>query len=65
MIHVVVMKCLVGLPLLTHIEILWRNRSQSFKNWAVGVRSFVYQLHSPEQNMLRLKENGDRIHTVY
>jgi hypothetical protein len=35
MIHVVVMKCLVGLPLLIHIELLWRSRS--FKSRGVGV----------------------------
>jgi hypothetical protein len=39
MIHVVVMICLmitstvvVGLPLLIHIELLWRSQSQIFKN---------------------------------
>jgi hypothetical protein len=41
MIHVVVMKCLIGLPLLIHIEILRRSRnrspSRSFKNRGVGV----------------------------
>jgi hypothetical protein len=54
MIHVVVMKCLmipctilVGLPLLIHIELLWRSVSQRFKNWGVGVRGFAYQLHCP------------------
>jgi hypothetical protein len=45
MIYVVVMKYLVGFPLLIHIELSWR--SQSFKNWGVRVRSFVYRLHSP------------------
>jgi hypothetical protein len=30
-IHVVVMTCLIGLPVLIHIEILQRSRSQSFK----------------------------------
>jgi hypothetical protein len=44
-IHVVAMKCLTGLPLLIHIEILWRSRR--FKNWGVAVGSFVYRLHSP------------------
>jgi hypothetical protein len=29
MIHVVAMKCLIGLPLLIHIELLWRSRSRS------------------------------------
>jgi hypothetical protein len=48
MIHVVVMKCLTGLPLLIYIQILWRSRGQSFKNWGVGVGSFVYRLHSPD-----------------
>jgi hypothetical protein len=37
MIHVVVMKCLIGLPLLMHIELLWRSRSRSFKNGGVRV----------------------------
>jgi hypothetical protein len=36
-IHVVVMKCLLGLPLLMGIELLWRSRSRGFKNWGVGV----------------------------
>jgi hypothetical protein len=44
MIHVVMMKCLTGFPVLIHIEILWRSRSP--KNWGVRVRSFVYRLHS-------------------
>jgi hypothetical protein len=30
MIHVVAIKCLIGLPLLIHIELLWRSRSRSF-----------------------------------
>jgi hypothetical protein len=30
MIHVVVMKCLTDLPLLIHIELLWRSRSRRF-----------------------------------
>jgi hypothetical protein len=57
MIHVVVMKCLIGLPLLIHIELLWRSWSRSFKNQGVrvgsfksqGVRvgAFVYRLYSP------------------
>jgi hypothetical protein len=38
MIHVVVMKSLTGLPLLIHIELLWRGRSRSFKTWGVGFR---------------------------
>jgi hypothetical protein len=39
MIHVVVMKCLIGLPLLIRIELLRRSRSpsRSFKNRGVGV----------------------------
>jgi hypothetical protein len=45
MIHVVVMKRLIGLLLLIHIELL--RRSQSFKNRGVGVGTFVYRLHSP------------------
>jgi hypothetical protein len=59
MIHVVVMKRFVVLPLLIHIEFLWRSRSRTsknrgvgfgvgrFKNPGVGVGSFVYRLHSP------------------
>jgi hypothetical protein len=47
MIHVVVVKCLIGLPLLMHIELLRRSRSRSFKNRGVGVRAFEYRLHSP------------------
>jgi hypothetical protein len=49
MIHVVAMKCLIGLPLLMRTEILRRSRSwsRSFKNVGVGVGSFVYRLHSP------------------
>jgi hypothetical protein len=45
MIYVVVMKYLIVLPLLIHTELLWRSRS--FKNWGVGVGSFVYRHHSP------------------
>jgi hypothetical protein len=45
MIHVVAMKCLIGLPLLIRIELLCRCRS--FKNRGVGVEAFVYRLHSP------------------
>jgi hypothetical protein len=37
MIHVVAMKCLIGLPLLIHIELLLRSRSRSFKNRGIGV----------------------------
>jgi hypothetical protein len=60
MIHVVAMKCLTGLPLLIHIELLLRSRSRSFKhrgdgvgvgsfkNREVGVGAFVYRLHSPD-----------------
>jgi hypothetical protein len=47
MIHVVVMKCLICLLLLIHIELLWKSRSQSFKNWGVRVGSFVYWHQSP------------------
>jgi hypothetical protein len=39
------MKCLIGLPSLIHIELLWRSRS--FKNQWVKVGAFVYRLHSP------------------
>jgi hypothetical protein len=48
MIHVVAMKCLIGLPLLIHIELLWRSRS--FKNRGVGVGGFAYRLHSPAKD---------------
>jgi hypothetical protein len=36
----VVMKCLIGLPLLTPIELLRRSQSRTFKNRGVGVGSF-------------------------
>jgi hypothetical protein len=36
-IYVVVMKRFIGLPLLIHIELLWRSRSRSFKNQGVAV----------------------------
>jgi hypothetical protein len=63
MIHVVVMKCLIGLSLLIYIKLLWRSQSQSrsrsfknrgvgvgnFKNRGVGVGAFVYRLHSPAE----------------
>jgi hypothetical protein len=64
MIHVVV-KCLTGLPLLIHIELLWRSRSSknrgvgSFKNRGVRVGAFVYQHHSPDSDYAtRWKERG-------
>jgi hypothetical protein len=51
MIHVAMMKRLIGSPLLIHIEILRRSRSRSprrsFRNRGVGVGAFVYRLHSP------------------
>jgi hypothetical protein len=47
MVHVVVMKRFIGLPLLIHIELLWRSRSQNFKSRGVRVGAFVYRLHSP------------------
>jgi hypothetical protein len=54
MIHVVAMKCLIGLPLLTHtsIALLRRSRSRTFKNGGVGVGvgAFVYRLHNPAAN---------------
>jgi hypothetical protein len=50
MIHVVVMKRLIGLPLLIHTELLWRRRSRSFKNRGLGVGASVYRLHSPDFN---------------
>jgi hypothetical protein len=67
MIYVVAMKCLIGLPLLIYIELLWRNRSRSFKNRGVGVGSFknrgvevevgvgafVYRLHSPGYKVMK------------
>jgi hypothetical protein len=54
MIHVVAMKCRIGLPLLMRIELLRRGRSRSFKNRGVevGVGAFVYRLHSPDQHPL-------------
>jgi hypothetical protein len=58
MIHVLVMKRLIGLPLSIHIELLRRSRSRrrSFKNRGVGVGAFVYRLHSPGCSDL-LKKN--------
>jgi hypothetical protein len=55
MIHVVAMKCLIGLPLLIRIELLRRSRSRGrrFKNRGVGVGAFVYRLHSPGMNLYR------------
>jgi hypothetical protein len=56
MIHVVAMQCLIGLPLLMHIELLWsrsrtfKNRGVgvgNFKNRGVGIGAFVYRLQSP------------------
>jgi hypothetical protein len=52
MIHVVVMKRLIGLPLLIHIELLWGSRSRSFKNRGDGVGAFVYRLDSPGGNCM-------------
>jgi hypothetical protein len=62
MIYVVAMKCLIGLPLLMHIELSRKSRSRTFKNRGVGVGvgsfknrgggvgvpvgAFVYRLHS-------------------
>jgi hypothetical protein len=37
MIHVVVIQCLIGLPLIIHIELLRRSRLRSFKNRGAGV----------------------------
>jgi hypothetical protein len=59
------MKCLIGLPLLIHIELLWRSRGRSFKNrragvgsfknrgvgFGIGVGAFVYRIHSPVENV--------------
>jgi hypothetical protein len=61
MVHVVAMKCLIGLPLLKHIEILRRSRSRSFKNRGagVGVGTFVYRLHSPAQRFLNSATDAD------
>jgi hypothetical protein len=50
MIHVVAMKCLIGLPLLIHIEFYEGVGVGSFKNRGVGVGAFVYRLHSPAFN---------------
>jgi hypothetical protein len=76
MIHVAAMKRLIGLPLLTHIEILWRSRSfknrgvgvGSFKNRGVGVWAFVYRLHSPGLHEYKVAILFDRFvlsHLVY
>jgi hypothetical protein len=46
MIHVVVMKRLIGLPLLMHIELLCRSRSFKNREVEVGVGSFLYRLYS-------------------
>jgi hypothetical protein len=40
MVHVVVMKRFIGLPLLIHIELVRRSRSRSYKSRGVGVGSF-------------------------
>jgi hypothetical protein len=53
MIHVVVMKRLIGLPLLIHIELLWGGPNRSFKNRGVGVGAFLYRLHSPGSKDVR------------
>jgi hypothetical protein len=53
MIHVVVMKRLIGLPLLMHIELLWRSRSQSFKNRGVG----VLKIEKSESKFLKIEES--------
>jgi hypothetical protein len=47
MIHVVVMKCLIGLPLLIYAEHYGAVGVGSFNNRGVGVGGFVYRLHSP------------------
>jgi hypothetical protein len=60
MIHVVVMKCLIGLPLLIHTELLW-SRSRSFKNWGVGFGAFVYRLHSPAADTSKIRVKTGRI----
>jgi hypothetical protein len=60
MIHVVVMKCLmipfsilVDLPLLIYILSFCEGvKSQKFQNCGVGVRGFVYQIHSPRSKSL-------------
>jgi hypothetical protein len=73
MIHVVVIKylmipftILVGLPLLIHIELLWRSQSQKFKNWGVRVGGFVYWLHSSACTCPEPDEYGprDSMHVV-
>jgi hypothetical protein len=53
------MKCLIGLPLLIHIELLWRSqsRSQSLKNRGVRVRGFVYRLHSSASEVFMVVNN--------
>jgi hypothetical protein len=41
MIHVVAIKCLIGLSLVTYIELLWRSRS--FNNRGVGVGVLIIE----------------------
>jgi hypothetical protein len=50
MIHVVVTKRLICLPLLIHIELLRRSRSRSFKNR--GVRVGVLKIEESESELL-------------
>jgi hypothetical protein len=47
MIHVVVMKCLIGLPLLIHIELLWGSRGVGVLKIEQLESEFLYRLHSP------------------
>jgi hypothetical protein len=51
MIHVVAMKCLIGLPLLIRIEILQRSQSRSgvskFEKSESESEVFMYRLHRP------------------
>jgi hypothetical protein len=61
MIHVVVMKCLIGLPLFIHVELLSFYEGvgvRSFKNRGVGVGAFVHRLHSPAYYTKNFKVNA-------
>jgi hypothetical protein len=42
MIHVVVVKCLIGLPLLIHTELLWRSRSRGWRSFVPTPQPWSY-----------------------
>jgi hypothetical protein len=48
MIHVVVTKCLIGLPLLIHIALLWRSRSRKFEKSRSRSRSRSFCVPTPQ-----------------